>query len=90
MADLVLTNQAREVEAIKPHVEKLKQLMGERREIWDSLRPVERWRWLQNSDDPVMAELWSMYVYLDETCGFERIKPHGALSKEKLQQIEAG
>jgi len=62
--NLNLTDQETEKAAIAPKLLKLKQLLDERKLIWDKLPDEKRKKWIQSGKDPVLDIAWDMYKYL--------------------------
>ena len=65
MADLVLTGQAIERDDVQPKLIKLKNLMDQRKVIWQKIKPAKRKAWVLSGDDPIMDVAWDVYNYLE-------------------------
>ncbi len=64
MATLDLTGQAAARNLIAPKLLQLKQLMDQRKLIWDKIRPHRRLQWVQSDKDAIMAVAVDVYRYL--------------------------
>lgn len=64
MATLNLTGQEVERVDINPKIVKLKNLMDQRKPIWDKISPEKRKQWVLSDKDPIMSLAWSVFKYL--------------------------
>lgn len=64
MATLNLNGQQAEADAIAPHILRLKQLMGERKDLWQKITLKKRKKWVEQANDPVMDLAYQAYEYL--------------------------
>ena len=64
MAELNLTDQLAEKDAIQPKVNKLSQLMNQRKPFWDKASLEQRKKWINSGKDPIMSLAWTIYKYL--------------------------
>lgn len=64
MAILELTGQSLERDDIAPKLLKLKNLMNQRKIIWDKL-PIEKKKaWVASGQDPIMQLAWDVFNYI--------------------------
>ena len=66
MAELNLTDQLAEKDAIQPKVNKLSQLMNQRKPFWDKASLEQRKKWVTSDKDPIMSLAWLIYKYLND------------------------
>ena len=66
MADLDLTGQQLEYNDIAPKLQKLKNLMLDRKPIWDKISVAKRKKWVTSDKDPIMSLAYQIHEWLDE------------------------
>ncbi len=64
MAELNLTDQLTEKNGIQPKINKLNQLMNQRKPIWEKASKEQRKKWINSNKDPVMSLAWTIFKYL--------------------------
>lgn len=64
MATLNLTGQSVEYADIAPKLLKLKNLMDQRKEIWNKISTEKKKLWVTSDKDPIMSVAWDVYKYL--------------------------
>ncbi len=64
MAELNLTDQLTEKNGIQPKINKLNQLMQQRKPFWEKASLEQRKKWVKSGKDPVMSLAWVIYKYL--------------------------
>ncbi len=64
MADLVLTGQGIERADIAPKLLKMKNLLDQRKVIWQKIPPEKRKVWVTSEKDPIMDIAWDIWTYL--------------------------
>ena len=64
MADLNLTGQNAEKADIAPKLVKLKNMMLERKPIWDKIPDAKKKAWILSNKDPIMEIAWDVYKWL--------------------------
>lgn len=65
LMQLNLTDQNIYSGQIQPKVNQLKNLMLERKDIWDRLDNSKRNNWVASGKDPIMSLAWIIYSWLD-------------------------
>jgi len=65
MADLRLAGQSVERDDVQPKLIKLKNLMNQRKTIWQKLPFAKRKAWVTSEKDPIIDIAWDIYNYLD-------------------------
>ena len=59
-----LTGQATAVSQIQPHIVDLKNLLDDRKVLWDKLPENKKVAWVTSGIDPVMVLTWNIVTYL--------------------------
>jgi len=71
MATLNLTGQELELTTIRPKLATFKQMMVERRVIWDKLTYEQRKLWVKSEKDDAMTLAYQIYEFLSDFFGAE-------------------
>jgi len=66
MTTINLSGQELERQDIQPKLIKLKQLMDQRKVIWDKIPDGKRKKWVTLDKDPIMSLAWDVYKYLKD------------------------
>lgn len=68
MANLVLTGQSLERADVAPKLLKLKNLMLQRKEVWDAIPENKKILWVKHAatKDPIMDLAWDVYRWLEQ------------------------
>lgn len=61
---LNLTTQATKAGNIQTQMNQLRNLMEQRKAIWDRLPTAKRKAWIKSGKDPIMSLAWNTYRYL--------------------------
>jgi hypothetical protein len=64
MAILDLTGQQAETGGIQPKINKLNQLMNQRKSFWIKANKKQRMKWINSNKDPIMSLAWTIFKYL--------------------------
>lgn len=73
MAILDLSNQSKVKTSVQTLSEEISGAMGARKAVWDKIPFEKRKQWVLNEKDPVMVEIYAMYLYLKNNF-FEGLK----------------
>jgi len=61
---LNLIHQSIYAQQIQPKITQLKNLMNERKVLWDRLNNKKRKLWITSGKDPIMTLAWNVYNWL--------------------------
>ena len=64
MTTLNLTGQSIEYSDVAPKLLKLKNLLDQRKDIWNKLPLSKKKMWVTSNKDPIMSIAWDVYKYL--------------------------
>ena len=64
MTELNLSGQSVERAGIAPKLLKLKNLMDQRKPIWNKVSTEKKRLWVKSEKDPIMDIAWDVYKYL--------------------------
>lgn len=64
MVNLNLTGQAAEASTINPKLLRIKQLMDDRKELWDKLPIAKKKKWITSNKDPIMTAMYQVGQYI--------------------------
>ena len=64
MTTINLTGQDLDLETIMPKLAKMKQMMVDRRPVWDKLTYAQRKKWVKSGKDDVMQIAYQIYQFL--------------------------
>lgn len=76
MATINLTGQDADFTTIRPKIIKMKQMMNDRKVIWDKLPHAKRKVWVTSGQDNIMTLAYQTYQFLCEFFDSEE-KEHG-------------
>ena len=66
MADLNLEGQSTEASTINPKLLAFKNLLDQRKTIWQRIPFAKRKAWILSDKDPIMSAAWDTYKYLSK------------------------
>jgi len=65
MTTLNLTGQGLDRDDIQPKIVKLRNLMIQRKSMWDKASCAHKKVWIKSNKDPIMTLAWDVYKWLD-------------------------